>query len=54
MMFSLIELGPDGIAIIAPKFPDESSPLFVFVVETFFTFIFMTCVLHNVYPRLSI
>ena len=51
-LFSLIELGSDDIAVVKPA--DNASPLRVFVVELFFTFILMCCILHNIYPRLSI
>lgn len=53
-MYALIELGKDDIAVVKPADPDNTSPLKVFIIELFFTFVLMTCILHNIYPRLSI
>jgi hypothetical protein len=49
-----MELGIDGIACLSPPHPDLFPPWKVFLTELFFTFLFMTCILHNVFPRLSI
>jgi len=53
-LYALLELGKDDIAVVKPADPDNTSPLRVFFVELFFTFILMCCILHNIYPRLSI
>ena len=49
-----MELGRDDLAVVKPADPDNTSPLRVFIVELFFTFILICCILHNIYPRLSI
>jgi hypothetical protein len=49
-----LELGRDDLAVVKPADPDNTSPLRVFIVELFFTFILICCILHNIYPRLSI
>lgn len=51
--FAYLELGED-IAVVAPKHPDLYPPWKVFLVELLFTFIFMTCIFHNIFSRLSI
>ncbi len=52
--YSLLFLGENGIAVIGPGDPENTSVLFVFVIETFFTFILISGVLHTMNPRLSI
>jgi glycerol uptake facilitator-like aquaporin len=47
-----MELGSNDIAVVKPA--DDSSIFRVFIIELFFTFILMCCILHNIYPRLSI
>jgi glycerol uptake facilitator-like aquaporin len=53
-LYALLELGKDDIAVVKPADPDNTSPLTVFLIELFFTFILICCILHNIYPRLSI
>lgn len=48
-----MDLGINEIAILKPVTLDYSA-WNVFFIELFCTFIFVSCVLHNVYPRLSI
>lgn len=47
------DLTADNMAILKPLSPDYSA-WNVFMIEGLFTFIFVSCVLHNVFPRLSI
>lgn len=42
------------MAAVSPKFPELYPPWKVFFIELLFTFILMTCILHHIFPRLSI
>lgn len=53
-LYSYMELGADGIAVLAPSNPDDMVPWKVFLVETCFTFILVASILHNIFPRLTI
>lgn len=53
-LYSFMELGAEGIAAVSPANLADSPPWKVFLIETFFTFIMMTCIFHNIFPRLSI
>ena len=50
MTLSLLILGKDNIACVKPQ-DDSFSPLYIFMIELFFTTIFMTGIFHNIYAE---